>query len=142
MPAGPLKLRGKALVCSEELALRRTLRELCEQSGLSAQETSNPSELLTILAQSQDWNLLVLDVLDKWTQDQVLAALHALGSALPVLLTSHLPAGELLLGNDYPTPAAFLHKPFERKQFEEAARRLLSARTRSNRPRRKPRKSI
>ncbi|MFN8606851.1 MAG: ATP-binding protein [Vulcanimicrobiota bacterium] len=120
-------LSGHALICSEELALRRTLRELCEQSGLSAQETSNAAELLTLLAEgSQTWDMLVLDVLDKWSQDQVLSALHALGPGPPVLLMSHLPAGELLLGNDYPTPSAFLHKPFERLQFESAAARLLN----------------
>ena len=121
-------LCGRALICSEELALRRTLRELCQQLGLNTQETSNPAELLTLMAEhSQVFDLLVLDVVDKWIQDQVLSALHALGQSPPVLLTSHLPAGDLLLGNDYPTPSAFLHKPFERTQFEAAAARLLGS---------------
>ena len=122
--AGPLN--GRVLICAEETSLRRTLKELCASLGLDGQETTGAPEFLSILARdSQGFELAVLDVVDKVTQDQVLAALPALKPDLKVLLLSQLSAGELLLGNAYPAPAAFLAKPFARADFKACLGRLL-----------------
>ena len=119
-------LQGRALYCSGEPAFRRTLKEMCNRLSLDSQETTGPSELLSLLARSPEiFDILILDVADKLTQDQVLQALPALKPEARVLLMSHLPAGELLLGNSYGAPSAFLSKPFEMVEFERCLRRLL-----------------
>lgn len=106
--------------------MRRTLKELCASFGLESQETTGAGEFLSILAKdSQGFQVVILDVADKLTQDQVLQALPALKPQLRVLVLSRLAAGELLLGNAYPAPAAFLAKPFQRADFEQCLRRLL-----------------
>ena len=110
--------------------MRRTLKDLCASLRLDSQETTGAGEFLSILARdTEGFQVVILDVADKLTQDQVLKALPALKPQLSLLLLSQLPAGDLLLGNAYPAPAAFLAKPFQRADFEECLRRLLPARS-------------
>lgn len=120
------KLAGRILFCSEERPLRRSLAGLWAHFGLEFEETTHPRELLSLLAKAPEgFDAVVLDVTRKEQQDAVLAGLQAIAPGMKALLMSDIPAGDLLLGNSYRAPQAFLQKPFRPCDLYERLRDLL-----------------
>lgn len=120
-------LSGRIVFCSEERQLRRSLSGLWAHLGLHYEETTHPKELLSVLAKTpKDFDVVVLDVTRKEQQDSVLAGLSAIAPQVRTLVMSDLQAGDLLLGNGYPAPQAYLQKPFRPSDLAERLKALLA----------------
>jgi CheY-like chemotaxis protein len=120
----------RALVCDDDMPIRRMVRDLLEERGFEVIEASNGQEALdAILREALD--LVVIDFLmPKLDGMQVIRSvrLDPERCNLPIILLSAISKSQILDEDKSAKPDAYVNKPFHPKKLAKLIDRLLAER--------------
>ena len=120
----------RALVCDDDLPIRKMIQDLLEERGFEVVEATNGQEALdAILRETLD--LVVLDFLmPKLDGMQVIRNVRRdpARQNLPIILLSAISKSQILEEDKSIMPDAYVNKPFHPKKLAKLIDRLLAVR--------------
>ncbi len=119
---------GAVLLIEDEEVLREIASIMLTRFGFKVLEAKNGLEAVEMFGQHQDEIDCVLsDVMmphmDGW---ETLAALRKISPGIPVILSSGYDEAQVMAGAHPERPQAFLHKPYQMAELQEALARALA----------------
>jgi Response regulator containing CheY-like receiver, AAA-type ATPase, and DNA-binding domains len=120
----------RALVCDDDLPIRKMIQDLLEERGFEVVEATNGQEALDAIMR-EPLDLVVLDFLmPKLDGLQVIRSvrLDPARRNLPIILLSAISKSQILDEDKSIKPDAYVNKPFHPKKLAKLIDRLLAER--------------